>query len=166
MTMPDRATIAALLRTLDDPAHLDLPPGFHYAGEQRRFRSLVADLERRFACTCEVEAGLQVQDASFLGQLVIPAAATAADVPIFVRVSNFGGLALLGVEGPGRYDDAETLAFIAERDLGLVLEALAALDYVPLLEDVLFADAYEASDAMLAHRSHPPSWFDRFFSYL
>jgi hypothetical protein len=158
--------MAGLLRTLDDPVHLESPPGFHYTREQRRFRSLIADLERRFACTCEVEAGLQVQDASFLGQLVIPAAATAEDVPIFVRVSNFGGLALLGVEGPGRYDDAETLTFIAERDLGMVLEALAALDYVPLLEDVLFSEDYQASDAMRAHRSHPPSWFDRYFSYL
>lgn len=89
-----------------------------------------------------------MQDASFLGQIVVPAAATAKGVAVFVRVSNFGGLALLGAEGPGRYDDAETLDLIAAGDRESVLTALVALDYVPLLEDVL------------------GTWFARFFDYL
>jgi hypothetical protein len=113
---------------------------FNYAAEQRRFQSLVAELEQRFGCTCEAEAGRQVQDASYLGQLVVPASATANGVAIFVRVSNFGGLALLGAEGPGSCDDAETLYLIAETDRRVVLEVLAALNYVPLREDVLSAE--------------------------
>ncbi|MGI5149626.1 hypothetical protein ACQEVC_25375 [Plantactinospora sp. CA-294935] len=58
---------------------------------------------------------------------------------IFVRVSNFGGLALLGAEGPGSCD-AETLYLIAETDRRVVLEVLAALNDVPLREDVLSSD--------------------------
>jgi hypothetical protein len=62
-------------------------------------------------------------------------------------VSNFGGLALLGAEGPGSCDDAETLYLIAETDRRVVLEVLAALNYVPLREDVLSAEYDGASDA-------------------
>jgi len=137
VTLPGRAEIAALLRRLDDPTHLECPARFNYAAGQRRFQSPVMEPERPFGCTCQVEAGTQVQDASFLGQLVIPASATAGGVEIFIRVSNFGGLALLGAERPGAYDDAETLDLIADTDRGMVLEVLAALNYVPLLEDVL-----------------------------
>jgi hypothetical protein len=100
VTLPNRAEIVALLRLLDDPVHLEYPARFDYGAEQRRFQSLVAETERRFGCTCLTQAGTQVQDASFLGQLMIPASATAKGVAVFVRVSNFGGLALLGAEGP------------------------------------------------------------------
>lgn len=167
VTMIDRAQAVALLRRLDEPAHLEHPASFDNAIEQRRFRRLVEDLERRFGCVCEVEAGRQIQDASFLGQLLIPPSATAGRVQIFVRVSNFGGLALFGADGPGIWDDAETLELIAGADRDAVLEALTALDYVPLLEDVLSAAYDGASDALrAAYRSHPPTWFIRYFDYL
>ncbi|MDW5327015.1 hypothetical protein [Plantactinospora sp. KLBMP9567] len=167
MTLPDRAEVAALLRRLDDPTRLEYPALFDYAAEQRRFQSLVAGVEQRFGCTCEAEAGRQVQDASYLGQLVVPAPVTANGVAIFVRVSNFGGLALLGAEGPGIYDDAETLCLIAETDRGAVLEVLAALNYVPLLEDVLSSEYDGTNDALRdAYPSYPPTWFIRYFDYL
>lgn len=127
----------------------------------------MAEFERRFGCTCQSEAGSQVQDASFLGQLVVPASATAKGVAIFVRVSNFGGLALLGAEGPGRYDDTETMDLIAAADWEAVLKVLAALDYVPLLEDVLSCEYDGASDALhRAYPEYPATWFARYFDYL
>ncbi|AVT29154.1 hypothetical protein C6361_06215 [Plantactinospora sp. BC1] len=167
MTLPDRAEVVSLLRRLDDPVCLEYPAVFDYGAEQRRFRSLVAGLEERFGCACEAEAGRQVQDASYLGQLVVPASATENGVAIFVRVSNFGGLALVGAEGPGIYDDAETLYLIAETDRGAVLEVLAALNYVPLLEDVLSSEYDGTSDALRdAYPLYPPTWFIRYFDYL
>ncbi|GAA3778006.1 hypothetical protein GCM10022225_77290 [Plantactinospora mayteni] len=167
VSLPDRAEIAALLRRLDDPIHLEYPARFNCAAEQRRFQSLIAELGQRFGCTCEAESGRQVQDASYLGQLVIQASATANGMAIFVRVSNFDGLALLGAEGPGRYDDAETPYLIAETDRGAVLEVLAELNYAPLLEDALSA-GYDGTSGALrgAYPSHPPTWFIRYFDYL
>jgi hypothetical protein len=167
VTFPGRAEIAGMLRRLDDPAHLEHPARFDYAAEQGRFQSLVAELEERFRCTCQVEAGTRVQDASFLGQLVIPASALVRGVAVFLRVSNFGSLALLGAEGPGRYDDAETLNLIAETDRRVVLEVLAALNYVPLMEGVLSA-AYDGSCDVFrdAYSSYSPTWFTRYFDYL
>jgi hypothetical protein len=167
VTMLDRAQALALLRRLDEPAHLEHPAGFDDAVEQRRFRRLAAELERRFGCVCDVEAGRQIQDASFLGELRIPPTATAGRVGIFVRVSNFGGLALFGADRPGVWDDADTLELITGADRDAVLEALAALDYVPLLEDVLSAAYDGGSDALrAAYRSYPPTWFTRYFDYL
>ncbi|BCY10167.1 hypothetical protein [Actinoplanes sp. L3-i22] len=158
MTMPDRAEILALLRQLDDPDHLEHPATFDNAIEQRRFRSLVSELERRFACTCRFESEREIQDASHLGQVVIPASATTESVAIFVRVSNFGRLALLGAENPGCYDDADTLTLIGGPDLDALLEILAELTYVPLLEDVLNTPYDGASVA--------PTWFVRYFDFL
>jgi hypothetical protein len=156
-----------MLRRLDDPQRLEHPAGFDYTAEQRRFQSLVAELEGRFRCTCVAEAGARIQDASFLGQLVIPASALLSGVAVFVRVSNFGSLALLGAEGPGRYDDAETLNLIAENDRGVVLEVLAALNYVPLLEGAVSTE-YDGNSGVLreAGGSHTPTWFTRYFDYL
>lgn len=167
MTFPGRAEIAGLLRQLDDPANLECPAGFDYAAEQRRFQSLVAELEGRFSCTCQIEAGNRIQDASFLGQLVIPASALVRGVAAFVRVSNFGRLALLGAECPGRYDDAKTLNLIAATDRRVMLEVLAGLNYVPLLEDVLSAEYDGTCDTFRdAYPSHSPTWFIRYFDYL
>lgn len=156
-----------MLRRLDDPVHLEHPARFDYAAEQRRFQSLVAELEGRFRCTCQVEAGNRIQDASFLGQLVIPATALVRGVAVFLRVSNFGSLALLGAEGPGRYGDAEALNLIAETDRRVVLEVLAALNYVPLLEGAVSAEYDGNSDVLRdAGGSYAPTWFTRYFDYL
>ena len=167
MLWPDRAEIVSLLRRCDDAGHLERPAGFDYATESRRFGQLVAGLEESFGCACAVDTGARVQDASYFGQVVVPGPATMAGVPIFIRVSNFGGLALVGAEGPGRYDDAETLSLLADADLTQVLETLANHDYVPLLEDVL-GDEYDGISDVLrgAYPSYPPTWFIRFFDYL
>jgi hypothetical protein len=100
VTPPYPAEIVASLRRLDDPDRLEHPAGFDYPAERRRFGLLVANLERRFGCACDVLVGPDMQDASFFGQLVIPAAVTGKSSAVFVRVGNFGGLALVGAGGP------------------------------------------------------------------
>ncbi|AEV85747.1 hypothetical protein ACWT_4725 [Actinoplanes sp. SE50] len=161
MPWPDRAEIISLLRRCDDADHLEHPAGFDDAAERRRFGLLVAGLEQGFGGECAVDAGAAVQDASYFGQVVVPGPATTTGVPIFIRVSNFGGLALVGAEGPGRYDDEETLALLADADLTQVLGILASQDYVPLLEDVLAAEYDGISDVLRdAYRSYPPTWIN------
>lgn len=167
MTLLDRAEIVSLLRQLDDPVHLERPAGFGYAAEQGRFFALVADMERQFGCSCAVDAGMSVQDASYLGQLDIPASATTTNTAIFVRVSNFGGLALLGAERPGTYNDEETRRLIGKDDWRNVLYALARHGYVALLEDVLSRPYDGASDTLRrAYPTYPVTWFIRYFDYL
>ncbi|WFE27964.1 DUF6346 domain-containing protein [Solwaraspora sp. WMMD791] len=167
MTLSGRDEIDSLLRQLDDPVHLERPAGFDYAAEQARFAALVADVEARFGCVCTVDAGMNVQDASYLGQLEIPASATATETEIFVRVSNFGGLALLGAERPGVHDDEETRILIAYADWRNVLEVLTNHGYVVLLEDALSRPYDGTSDALRrAYQTHPATWFTRYFDYL
>jgi hypothetical protein len=55
---------------------------------------------------------------------------------------------------------------IAAADREAVLEILAALDYVPLLEDVLSSEYDGASDVLRAYPSYPADWFIRCFDYL
>lgn len=167
MTLSGRGEIDSLLRQLDDPVHLERPAGFDYPAERARFAALVAAVEARFGCVCTVDAGLNVQDASYLGQLEIPASATATETEIFVRVSNFGGLALLGAERPGVYDDEETRILIAYADWWNVLEVLTNHGYVVLLEDALSRPYDGTNDAVRhAYPTHPATWFDRYFDYL
>lgn len=167
MTLSGRDEIDSLLRQLDDPVHLERPAGFDYAAEQARFAALVADVEARFGCVCTVDAGMNVQDASYLGQLEIPASATATETEIFVRVSNFGGLALLGAERPGVYDDEETRILIAYADWRKVLEVLTNHGYVVLLEDALSRPYDGTSDALRrAYPTYPATWFTRYFDHL
>jgi hypothetical protein len=167
MTLSGRGEIDSLLRQLDDPVHLERPAGFDYAAEQARFAALVAAVEARFGCICTVDAGMSVQDASYLGQLEIPASATATETEVFVRVSNFGGLALLGAERPGVYDDEETRILIAYADWRNVLEVLTNHGYVVLLEDALSRPYDGTSDALRRpYARTPATWFDRYFDYL
>lgn len=167
MTLSSRGEVDSLLRKLDDPVHLERPAGFDYAAEQARFAALVADVEARFGCVCTVDAGMSVQDASYLGQLEIPVSATITETEIFVRVSNFGGLALLGAERPGVYDDEETRILIDYADWRKILEVLTHHGYVVLLEDALSRPYDGTSDAF--RRAYPrtaATWFDRYFDYL
>ncbi|MDG4771567.1 DUF6346 domain-containing protein [Solwaraspora sp. WMMD792] len=167
MTLSGRNEIDSLLRQLDDPVHLERPAGFDYAAEQARFAALVAAVEARLGCVCTVDAGMNVQDASYLGQFEIPASATATETEIFVRVSNFGGLALLGAERPGVYDDEETRILIAYADWRKVLEVLTNHGYVVLLEDAL-SRPYDGTSDALRHAcpTYPATWFARYFDHL
>lgn len=155
-TLPDSNEITTRLRGLDDPEHPEFPDGFANRAERGRFTRLVDDLERRFGTRCVVDD--RVQDASYLGQVTVPAEATTKGEALFVRVSNFGGLVLLGAGGPGRYHDRETRRLIGDRDWAHVVESVTSLDYVPLMEDVLHRP-YDGP-------SHVDSWFIRFFDYL
>jgi hypothetical protein len=60
---------------------------------KNRFRQLVDRLNTAFSCAREADSNLQ--DATYYNRVEIPAAVTATGRPLWVVVSNFGGLAVL-----------------------------------------------------------------------
>lgn len=65
-----------LLRSLDDPVHLEFPSGYNHAESRTRFSQLIQRLDSDFGCRCDVDR--HVEDASFHGRIDIPAVATAS----------------------------------------------------------------------------------------
>ena len=88
-----------LLRSLDDPKHLETPADFNFDETKNRFRQLVDRLNTAFSCACEAEG--HVEDASYHDRVEIPAAATATGTRLVIVVSNFGGLAVVAADNPG-----------------------------------------------------------------
>ena len=150
-----------LLRSLDDPVHLETPAGFHHRREQDRFSALVTNLETAFRCPCPHEHGLAVQDASFLGAAFVPAEATLWGTPLHVRISNFG-LAMYCPDRPGCWSDAEAADLLDPRDRSTLDGLLAAAGYPVVPEHVLWT-TYDGPAPLNSLR---PTWFERFFDYL
>lgn len=94
-----------LLRSLDDPEHLEFPAGYDHDETRNRFGELVDRLDTAFSCTCQAER--HVEDASYHGRVDIPAAATATGSQLVIVVSNFGGLAVVAVDNPGAWTQEE-----------------------------------------------------------
>lgn len=98
----------ALLQTLDrlpGPDHLEFPDGFDYASAKNRAIRLEDRLTQDFGHVCGLDD--QIQDASYSFQVAIPAEATEADVPAYVRLSNFGNLAVAFAPRPDSHDDLD-----------------------------------------------------------
>src|SRR5262245_20205171 len=136
------------LRDADDPVRGERPKHFRLRQTARRFSALVEGLDRAFACRCDAEAYPLVQDASFYGQVRIPASATAMGAEIHIRVSNFACLAVYGLEGLGAYSDAERDVLLDAADRDRVEDALTATGHVVLPEDVLWTDYDGTNDAL------------------
>jgi hypothetical protein len=166
-------SLLGLLESLDDPLHLEHPPGFAHNQEQFRFVELVNHLNVAFACRCWHESGMNIQDASYLGAVEVPADATVEGIKIHIRVSNFGRLALVCPERPGCYDENETRLLIAATDRERIEAALRDLGYVAVPEELLSRPrgmAGQLEDAKqpagIGVRRVIETWYDRFFDYL
>ncbi|MGY6652711.1 hypothetical protein ACXIZN_11130 [Amycolatopsis sp. TRM77291] len=155
----------ALLRELDQPGHWEVPHDFDGPAERARFERLAERLGHRFGCTCEVDRN--VQDASHLGRIAIPASATSAGDLVTVTVSNFGGLVAVTLGNPGSYDEDEEREFFPAPVREQVEDELEALGYLPVSEHPLWTKYTGISgfDALYPP-DRPPSWWDRFFEYL
>jgi hypothetical protein len=110
-----------LLRSLDDPEHLEFPADFDQGKARGQFDQLADRLDVAFSCTCEADR--HVQDASFLGRIEIPAAAAASGRRPVIVASNFGGLAVVTVDNPGRQPAADLLP----RECGDLVDPLLRL---------------------------------------
>jgi len=146
------------LRELDSPTHLERPADFDEAEAAARFVILVNLVDAAFGCECSTDAGpALIQDASFYGDLRVPAAATYTGHELWIRVSNFGPMATFS-SGPG---DAADMADIARSDRDRIENALTSAGYL-LVPKAALRNAYDG-------RANSPflyTWWSRYFDYL
>ncbi|AQY20423.1 hypothetical protein T261_04733 [Streptomyces lydicus] len=152
---------------LAGPDHLEFPDTFDVPRELSRLRAPVERLNSEFSCRCQVSEG--IQDASFLATVGIPAAATQASEGIAIRLSNFGGLAVVAAEGFGIYDDldeAQAHGALTEADRRKAECAVTELRYVPIPEPLLHRP-YDGVTGLPSFYPHETvTWWTRFFDYL
>jgi hypothetical protein len=154
------------LRELDDPVNVERPAEFDASALLDRFTKLAERLDRDFSCRCKVDAWPNVQDASFYGTVIVPADASLSGSDIWVRVSNFGGLAVYGL-GFGAWDEDETRVLLDPRDGERVVTALQHLGYYIVPEAILRRTYDGANDSFRdLYATHPPDWFTRFFDWV
>lgn len=86
-----------LLVQHDDPVHREVPGGwekYDYTTAEKRFLNLVKAVEAATGKQCKYEARSCIQDATFIGQILLPDHCyhNAAD-KVYLRISHFGGFA-------------------------------------------------------------------------
>ena len=151
------------LRKFDGLGLAEHPPGFDEDAERGRFDQLTQQLEERFECTCEREAGFPyIQDASFLGWIAVPQATTPSGRGIYITVSNFGGLIVVLANDERDPSGANDTAEIVE-----AVEIAEALGYLPVLPSLLTA-TYDGNlgGAAYLYPDKRPTWWIRFFSWI
>ncbi len=164
MVNDSRDRLRQLLREFDDPVHMEHPADFDRDATANRFNSLVTRLEEEFDCECRTDAGIYVQDASHYGQAVVPRKATASGADLFVRISNFGPMAVYGLDRPGVYTDEELDVLCDRADRDRLESALQDFGYTIIPESLLW-ERYDGRSEWL-RRESSPSWFIRFFDWL
>ena len=152
-----------LLRSLDDPEHLEFPAGYDRVKVRGQFDQLTDRLGGAFSCACTVD---HPEDASFHGRIEIPAEATSTGSQLVITVSNFGGLAVVAVDNPGVWSREEFTELLHPDDAERIYAALDSLGYTVVPEEPLW-QPYDGSGRLRQlHPAHPPTWWIRFFDYL
>ena len=159
----DEYAVWQMLHGLDASESLEVPDGYDFGRERGRFDRLAVHLGTAFGGECRVDR--DVQDASLRGRIDIPMSATATGHPLVVNISNFGGLAVLSVDNPGVWTDAETAALLHPADAHRVETALAGLGYTLIAEELLWQPYDGACDLAVFGRTET-TWWNRYFDYL
>ena len=159
----DDPQLSQLLHALDDPDNLELPAGYDHRRARARFQKLVQRLNAGFDCRTKADG--DVQDASLHGRVDIPATATATGRTLVVSISNFGNLAVLSVDNPGVWTDAEAADLLDPRDADRVHTALTDLGYILIPEQPLWEPYSGVWDPAVFGPSRP-TWWIRYFDYL
>jgi hypothetical protein len=154
----DETELWRLLRSLDDPDRLEFPAGYRHRDARARFERLAHRLDNDFACRCRVDR--DVQDAGLHGRVEVPADFTATGSPLVVSVSNFGGLAVVSVDNPGVWTDAEAAELLHRDDARRVRATLEELGYTLIPEEPL----WRAYDGVFGPGR--ATWWARYFAYL
>jgi hypothetical protein len=149
-----------LLRSLDDPDHIQFPADHDQVRAAARFRQLATRLRDTFGDGGEILA----EDATFLGELTVPSLATAGGRRIDISISNFGDLAIVSPYVPDALlDDAGIEALLHPLDASRVFGVLDDLGYVVIPQDPL-DEYYDGAVAFLRERA--ARWVSRYFDYL
>lgn len=154
-----------LLRTLDDPGHLEFPMGFDFRRTRGRFDELVDGLDAAFGCSCSADR--TVQDASLHARVSVPVSATTSADVLVVCVSNFGGLATLSLSNPGAWSQAEFETLVSTEDVDRVHDALDAFGYTVVPEEPLWSGYDGPSNLGLGPlATGTATWWTRYFDSL
>ena len=142
----------ALLRSLDDPDHLETPADFDFEKSRARFERLVSALDDAFDCRCDADRS--VQDASLHARVVVPSEATETGERLVVSLSNFGSLATFSPTNPGALDQTELDAAGRRANLAgaFALHGPAPVGPCVVLDDVVTTTA-TAGEAVRALRA-------------
>lgn len=159
----DDPQLSQLLHDLDDRDSLEFPADYDHRRTRARFEQLAQRLNADFGCQCRVDR--DVQDASLRGRIDIPATAATTGRPLVVSVSNFGDLAVLSVDNPGVWTDAEAAALLHPDDALRVETVLTGLGYAFVPEEPLWAPYDGVWDPAVFGPSKP-TWWIRYFDYL
>jgi hypothetical protein len=151
-----------LLRSLDDPDNLESPADRRHDSPQN-FDALRGRLEGDFKCVCREFRG--VQDASFEGDITIPEGVTATGRALGIRLSNFGGLAVITAHDvPTGWTDWDLADRVHPDDRVRIDAALSDLGYtlVPLQPLRRPYDGVLGPDPFV----RGTTWWIRFFDWL
>lgn len=156
------------LRDCDDSTCLEAPRGFDRDGEIDRAFALVSRLSADVGTAAETDIGTSlVQDASFLGDITIPGRAASTGERIVLRLSNFGRLVVVALEGFGIHDEQELDVLLDDADSDRIVRALRDHGYRQVPERILWSLYDGTSDALrAAYPTHPATWWIRYFDYL
>lgn len=147
---------------MDDPESLEAPKGYNFFAERRRFADLARRMEGVFG---PVEVDWIAQDSSHHGAITVPAEVLRSGDAITVVISNFGDLAAVSLGVPDSYDLEEISILLDVSDRDLVGELVMSVGYVPVAEELL-REQYTGPSVFARDPQWPPSWWDRFFTYL
>nr|WP_202487132.1 hypothetical protein [Streptomyces sp. SID8354] len=168
----------ALLRSLDQlpgPDHLEFPDGFDYPLAKAQANRLNERLTHDFGWACGLDD--QIQDASYYLKVAIPAEATEAGVPLAVRLSNFGNLAVVTTPRPDSHDDLDQAVqegALTAADRSRIETALHDFGYTlvpPRLLHRPYGGVTRLADEGYFYASYGPhqgcaTWWTRYFEHL
>jgi len=100
-----------------------------------------------------------MEDSAELGRIVIPETVLDSPARIVISISDFGRMAIVALENPAAWSDAETAELMADSDRTRIENALGRLGYIHISEDPL-DDPYDGEF------DWPSTWRDRFFEYI
>ncbi|MBO1419930.1 hypothetical protein [Streptomyces sp. FH025] len=149
------------------PDHLEFPDSFDHPRAKAMLGELARHLDGAFSQPCAMDD--HIQDASYHALVHIPGEATETGVGIGIRLSNFGDLAVITVEGPGVHDDlddAVAKGALAEADRRRVEAAVRGAGYALVPERLLHRPYDGVTPLAEFTPDTPPTWWTRFFDHL
>ncbi|MEV6679540.1 hypothetical protein AB0N09_22185 [Streptomyces erythrochromogenes] len=172
----DDVQVLALFHTLDrlpGPDHLEFPDGFDHASAASRATRLSDRLGEDVGQPCDLA---EAQDAGYCFSIGVPGEATEAGVPLGVRLSNYGCLAVVTTPAPDSHDDlahAVRDGALSGADRSRIEAALSDLGYT-LVPQRLLHQRYDGvtrltdEDTFIAYPAHQDraTWWTRFFEHL
>ncbi|MFD5633665.1 hypothetical protein ACFWJM_05905 [Streptomyces sp. NPDC127077] len=176
--MSDHEQILTLFHALDQlpgPDHLEFPDTFDHALAKARAIQLQDRLSSDLGHPCQLDD--QTQNASYTFKIAIPAEATEADVPLAVRLSNYGNFAVVTTPLPDSHADLDHAVredALSASDRDRIVSALYALGYTLIPQHLLhqrYTGVTWLAEDGTTHLSYGPhqgqaTWWTRFFEHL